>query len=52
MTADLKLNTGAPDSDIYVLEFNGPSCGTYVLKTKKNFVLRREAAGTFTIATR
>ena len=51
MTADLKMNSGAPDSDLYVLEFNGPSCGTYVLKTKKKFVLRREAAGTFTIAT-
>jgi hypothetical protein len=49
-SAELKLNGATPDSEVYTLSFNGPSCGTYTVKAKKNSVLRREATGAFTIA--
>jgi hypothetical protein len=49
-TSELRLN-GTPDSAIYSLSFTGPYCGTYSCKAKKGSVLRREATGSFTIAT-
>jgi hypothetical protein len=48
-TAELRLNGLAPDSESYIFTFNGPACGTYTSKAKKNSVLRREATGAFTI---
>jgi hypothetical protein len=49
VSAELKLNGTAPDSESCVLTFTGPSCGTYVSTAMKNNILRRVSTGSFTI---